>query len=247
MFAIVEKQQDDVIKGICPVMQDLRIKTIPIIDCKEELVDIHKMNHKNIRMLPTPALPFSGPNTNAGFECSSLIRKGLWQRLEAMSNNLRLLHPESSISILIFEGLRDCQTQAKLFDLTVQQLSENSPEGKSTSEIQKQAEKFITPPNEMPPHATGGCVALRLFNDDKNEFLDMGKFGYLWFPENKNDESNTFSANLTKEQIQNRLLLLNVATMAGLVNYPYEWWHFSFGDRYFCYYTKNKTAIYSSV
>lgn len=246
MFSIVLKQQQDVIEGNCPVMQDLRIKTIPIVDCKEELVNIHTMNHRNIRMLPNPTLPFSGPDTSAGFECSSLIRKGLWQRLEAMANNLQLLKPETSISILVFEGLRDCQTQAKLFDITVEQLKEGKSQ-LSDSDIKKLAEKFITPPNETPPHATGGCVALRLFDDNKNEFLDMGKFGFLWFPENKNDESNTFSANLSEEQQRNRMLLLNAAALAGLINYPYEWWHFSFGDRYFCYYTNNKTAIYSSV
>jgi len=32
----------------------------------------------------------------------------------------------------------------------------------------------------------------------------------------------------------------------GFVNYPYEWWHYSYGDKYWGY-VKNKTAIYDTV
>ena len=210
------------------------------------MIDISKMDHPSIRMLPTPSIPFDSPDFNAGFECSSLIRKGLWERLDAMSKNLKLLNPEMNLSILVFEGLRDSQTQLKLFDLTVLQIAENNP-NLSSDEIAVLAEKYVNPPNSIPSHSTGGCVDIRLFNDDANEFLDMGKFGFLWYPEKVNNQSNTFSANLTEVQKSNRHLLLSAATMSGLVNYPYEWWHFSFGDRYFCYYTGNATAIYGSV
>jgi D-alanyl-D-alanine dipeptidase len=32
----------------------------------------------------------------------------------------------------------------------------------------------------------------------------------------------------------------------GFVNYVYEWWHYSYGDKYWGY-VKNKTAIYDTV
>lgn len=59
----------------------------------------------------------------------------------------------------------------------------------------------------------------------------------------------TFSTHesITDEQIKNRFLFLVAATEAGLTNYVYEWWHYSFGDRYDCYWRKSQTyAIYDA-
>ena len=88
---------------------------------------------------------------------------------------------------------------------------------------------------EMHNHhkATGGCISFRVFDEEINEFVDMG-----------DNEVLTYSKNLTSEQQRNRGSLLTACGYAGLINYPYEWWTFCFGTRYFCYYTGNKTAIY---
>ena len=37
------------------------------------------------------------------------------------------------------------------------------------------------------------------------------------------------------------------ATMAGLTNYEYEFWHFSYGDQYDTFEKGEKTAVYSSI
>jgi len=36
-------------------------------------------------------------------------------------------------------------------------------------------------------------------------------------------------------------------TVAGFVNYPTEWWHWSYGDRYWAYATHRSAAIYGPV
>lgn len=43
------------------------------------------------------------------------------------------------------------------------------------------------------------------------------------------------------------MLLLTAAVMAGLVNYGFEWWHFSSGDRACAYVKGDKNAIYGLV
>lgn len=43
---------------------------------------------------------------------------------------------------------------------------------------------------------------------------------------------------------QNRLMLLNAAIKAGLVNYGHEWWHYSFGDKAWAYVKKQQNALY---
>ena len=90
--------------------------------------------------------------------------------------------------------------------------------------------------NENAHKATGGCVSFRVLDDDIDEFVDMGDCEVL-----------TFSRNLTATQIQNRIALLSACGMAGLVNYPYEWWTFCYGTQYFSYYTNTRMAIYGVI
>jgi D-alanyl-D-alanine dipeptidase len=43
------------------------------------------------------------------------------------------------------------------------------------------------------------------------------------------------------------MFFLLAATQAGLINYPYEFWHFSFGDRYEAYWHHRDHAMYGPV
>ena len=45
----------------------------------------------------------------------------------------------------------------------------------------------------------------------------------------------------------NRELLARVLRGAGLVNYPTEWWHWSYGDRYWALMTGAIAAVYGPV
>lgn len=240
MFSIIEKQQSD--KNI-PLYLDARIQNIPVKDTDEELVDIHKMKNKRIRMLPTPEIPLSSPETNAGFECSSFVRKSLYERLEAMIANIDILTSNTrNISILVYEGLRTLEVQNKLFETTMCELKEQYSD-LSNTELHNLTSKYVCHPTNSPPHASGGAVDIRLYDDSNMEFIDMGDFGF-W---NNNKQTHTFSVNLTETQKSNRHLLLSAASISGLVNYPYEWWHFSYGDKYFCYYTGNPVSIYKDI
>jgi D-alanyl-D-alanine dipeptidase len=46
---------------------------------------------------------------------------------------------------------------------------------------------------------------------------------------------------------KNRRMLLSVMEGAGFVNYGHEWWHFSYGDRYWAYVRHERAAIYGSL
>ena len=45
----------------------------------------------------------------------------------------------------------------------------------------------------------------------------------------------------------NRELLAQVLRGVGLVNYPTEWWHWSYGDRYWALMTGATSAVYGPV
>ena len=44
-----------------------------------------------------------------------------------------------------------------------------------------------------------------------------------------------------------KALLARVLCREGLVNYPTEWWHYSFGDRYWALATGAAAALYGPV
>jgi D-alanyl-D-alanine dipeptidase len=54
----------------------------------------------------------------------------------------------------------------------------------------------------------------------------------------------TDARGLGQEARQNRILLLEAMESTGFVNYPHEWWHFSYGDRYWAYVKGQPAAIY---
>jgi zinc D-Ala-D-Ala dipeptidase len=43
---------------------------------------------------------------------------------------------------------------------------------------------------------------------------------------------------------RHRDILASAMTAAGLVNYPAEWWHWSYGDRYWAFQADRGTALY---
>jgi D-alanyl-D-alanine dipeptidase len=43
---------------------------------------------------------------------------------------------------------------------------------------------------------------------------------------------------------RHRDILASAMTAAGLVNYPAEWWHWSYGNRYWAFQADRGTALY---
>jgi D-alanyl-D-alanine dipeptidase len=251
--ALIEAQQEAFAKQETPKIADPVIKAIPIEEAGEPLVDIATEGHLRISMLPTPATPFASPDCNSGFRASSMVRETVYLKLQKMLEAIDRLAPEygyspGTIEIKVFEGVRSLETQQRLFDEKVAEIRVTNP-GMTESEIFAEASKWVSPTKDnVPVHSTGGAVDVRLWNSETNDFLDMGKFGVIW---GQNVTAPTYSEGLTEEQMNNRLLLLEAAASAGLVNYPYEWWHLSSGDRYASYWLeKNQSqrrAVYGGI
>jgi D-alanyl-D-alanine dipeptidase len=66
-------------------------------------------------------------------------------------------------------------------------------------------------------------------------------------PEESNNACFTLAANISDSARANRQLLINTMSKSGFVNYPTEWWHWSYGDRYWAYHTNNPFAFFDSV
>ncbi|MEV6266614.1 M15 family metallopeptidase [Kribbella sp. NPDC051936] len=58
------------------------------------------------------------------------------------------------------------------------------------------------------------------------------------------DVAGAAAADISREARTNRSLLADVLTASGLVNYSSEWWHWSFGDRYWAFVEDRPNALY---
>jgi len=57
----------------------------------------------------------------------------------------------------------------------------------------------------------------------------------------------SFSENLPEEVKANRGTLFNCLREQGFINYPFEWWHWSYGDMYWAAVSNAPHAIYGAV
>lgn len=252
-FAMLQKQYQLYVQGNAPKIADLVIKNIPIRECYENVVDIGEMGHARITMLPAPAYVFASPECHSGFATACKIRFSLWVKLQEMVKQLDIFaayfgYQEGQIDIKVFEGLRDIATQQVLFDNKVAEIQATNP-AMSQEEVLDEASKWVSPVQDnIPVHSTGAAVDIRLWDNKSRKFIDMGPFGVIW---GKNEAAPTFSDNVTATQRNNRLYQLIAAATAGLTNYVYEYWHFSYGDRYASYWqepvAQKRYALYGSL
>lgn len=103
-----------------------------------------------------------------------------------------------------------------------------------------EASKHVSPQN-VAPHPCGAAVDLTLTHDGRE--MDLGT------PVNATpaDSANacfTSARNITDAAREGRDILGTALSFAGLVNYPPEWWHWSYGDRYWAAVTGATQAIY---
>jgi len=100
--------------------------------------------------------------------------------------------------------------------------------------------RFVAP-LEVAPHVAGAAVDLTL-TDAGGHDLDLGT------PIDATPEQSAgrcyFGARVHAEARINRTILARALERAGLVNYPTEWWHWSYGDRYWALTTGAPAALY---
>lgn len=75
--------------------------------------------------------------------------------------------------------------------------------------------------------------------------IDMGT-RFNADPEESNF-SNYTDAPVSEDIKQRRQILKNAMESVGFVNYPTEWWHWSYGDRYWAFIKGKPFALYNSA
>ncbi|WP_328990955.1 M15 family metallopeptidase [Kribbella sp. NBC_01245] len=206
------------------LMADPAVMGIPVVDNGEPLVDLR--DYGTLRLDNRLADP-------AGAYCQA--RRGVADRLVAAQ---RLL--PGGLHFLVVEAYRPLALQVQYFESYLAELRAENPSW-SDQHLRTMASRLLSPP-EIGPHVCGAAIDLTLCSPGGEE---------IWLgtevndgPEESDDACYTAATNIPAQARRHRRVLANAMTSAGFVNYPTEWWHWSYGDRYWAMTTAAPHAIY---
>ncbi|MBP2702743.1 M15 family metallopeptidase [Microbispora sp. RL4-1S] len=211
--------------GPVVLISDVRVTAIPVAECGEPLRDVREVLRVD-RRLADPDGAFAH------------LREGLLERLGEADRRL-----PSGVHLVVVEGYRPPVLQTRYFEEYKDELRGLFPE-MSAQQLHTAASRYVSP-IEVAPHTAGAAVDLTLCDDDGVE-LDMGT-AVNATPEQSDGACYTASPLIGAEARRNRETMRAALEPAGLVNYPTEWWHWSYGDRYWAMTTGADAAIYGPV
>lgn len=163
-----------------------------------------------------------------------LVRTGLASRLTVARAAL-----PAGVDLRVAEGHRSVADQRAIIDDYTNELRSLHPDADET-ELNRLSSRFVAPV-AVAPHVAGAAVDLTL-TDDTGTDLWMGT-AIDDTPE-QSDGACWFDADVDPTARHHRTILASALGDAGLVNYPTEWWHWSYGDRYWALLTSADHAIY---
>lgn len=205
------------------LIADPRVLAIPIQDNDEPLVDL-----KNFGSI------FGVQDAR-----STLVRASVSERLQSAAKLL----PEG-LRFRIREGHRSLTLQKEYFEEYRTELKTAHPDWNDEM-LRTETSKFVAPPDSTPPHSTAAALDLTI-ETVNGEVLEM-ETKLNESPEASRNDCYTYAENISDIAKQHRKILIDALTQSGFVNYPTEWWHWSYGDRYWAFMTNRPFALYGSV
>ncbi|MFI0981020.1 M15 family metallopeptidase [Streptomyces sp. NPDC021093] len=204
---------------------DPRVAAVPVRECGEPLVDCRTLLRVDLRRAD-PA--------------------GHWAHLRT-SVAERLLRAQELLPDgwhwLLTEGYRPPAVQTEIFEGYAAELRRLGPDAPE-AEIRRDATRYVAP-METAGHVAGAAVDLTVCTADGTE-VDMGS-PEAATPEESGGACCTRAPGLPAAARRNRSVMATALTGAGLVNYPTEWWHWSYGDRYWAWSTGAPAAVFGPV
>ena len=168
----------------------------------------------------------------------ALVRQGVATRLATAQTLL-----SGGLRLRVVEGHRTVADQQAIINRYSAEVCADRP-GISPGDLHELVSRFVAPV-EVAPHVAGAAVDLTLVDAHGRE-VDMGT-PVDATPERSGGACYTAAVGISPFARSHRRLLSTVLTWSGLVNYPTEWWHWSYGDRYWALATGADAALYGPV
>jgi D-alanyl-D-alanine dipeptidase len=223
-------------KNVLVSLVDQKVLSVPVYESNEPLIDLR--DQSIISFGPSPEIPNNQDYTK--------IRNSVYNKLieaqEVLPDGLRFC---------LYEGYRSLKLQQKLFDDRYQLLKNDNPEW-DHKKIFNETTKLVSPvinidgTRNIPPHSTGAAVDIYLIDSNK-QIIDMGIKVADWMQDIDGSISQTDSLKISDIAKQNRSIMSLALNTVGFVNYHGEYWHWSYGDKYWAYHTKASEAIYGII
>jgi len=173
---------------------------------------------------------------NTRFASDFRIRKAVYDRLKAARAAL-----PAGYAFMVFEAFRPRSRQFELWNDVCARLRAEHPDidGDALTEL---ASHWVSNPHGFGSgHQAAAAVDITLCTVAGEE-LDMGTAVQEF-----NGRTLTAANDIPPDVKGRRLLLKNTLEGQGIVNYPDEWWHFSFGDRLWAEVTGCTSAFYAPI
>jgi D-alanyl-D-alanine dipeptidase len=150
----------------------------------------------------------------------------------------------------LYEGYRSLGLQEKLFTTHYADMKKLHPAW-TQDEIFIETTKLVSPvtnidgSKNIPPHSTGAAIDVYLLDANGNA-VDMGIHPKDWLQDHDGSLSLTDSKKISAVAQRNRDIMSQALTAVGFVNYPTEYWHWSYGDRYWAYQQQQDHALFDT-
>jgi zinc D-Ala-D-Ala dipeptidase len=217
------------------LITDPRVLAVRVVDNREPMINLK--DQQQIAFGPSPEIPNNQDYT--------LMRKSVYEKLKQAQS---LLPPH--LHFCLYEGYRSLSLQKFLFEKRYEKVKSQHPDW-SSDQIFIESTKLVSPvvnqdgSINIPPHSTGGAIDIYLV-DDQGKYVDMGIHPKDWMSDSDGSLSKTASPVISATAQKNRQIMNHALSAVGFVNYPTEYWHWSYGDRYWAYEKKQPHAIYES-
>lgn len=218
------------------LIADPRILAIPIGHSDEPLVDFKHQTF--IQYGPSPEIPNNQDYT--------FVRQTVYEKLVAAQKRL-----PPGYHFCLYEGYRSLNLQKMLYDTHYADVAKAHPTWTS-SELFQETIKLVSPvvnqdgSLNIPPHSTGAAIDVYLLDDDGHA-VDMGIHPKDWMADEGGVLSLTASDTISATAKKNRQIMSDALNSEGFVNYPTEYWHWSYGDRYWAFITHHPQTIYDQI
>lgn len=173
----------------------------------------------------------------AGGETKSYwVRSGLGKPLLNVADTLK----KHNLFLHVEYAYRSFEQQKAIFEFYVEKTIKDYPQADKAS-ILKMAGVYAACNPATAAHMGGAAIDVTL-RDQHHQPVDLGA-EYL----DNSPQAETFASLLPKVIKARRKLLVSAMEAAGFANYPFEFWHFSYGDRIAAYIQHKPFAVYGPV
>ena len=165
------------------------------------------------------------------------LRESIYSKLCELDKMIK----KDDYKIKLYDAYRSLDEQKKSWKKRIKETRKLYPDVSEDEVIRITTLKVANPTEGVGGHQTGGAIDITLI--DRNGYeLDMGSHY-----EEHIEQTKSYSKNLSEEQAKNRKYLFDKMKELDFVNFPMEWWHFSYGDKMWAAYKGLKDCCYGYI